>query len=311
VKTAAALLLLVSGGLYGQPTTRQVAITIDDLPEQAGSCASGAIRGLTSRLLEPFRAERMPVTGFVIGSRCGQELGREGMLEVLSLWLEAGADLGNHTWSHPDLNRTRLGDYEADIVRNEGILRPALASRGRRLRYFRHPMLHAGRDLGTKLALEKFLAQRGYRVAPVTLDNSDWMFAYVYGQAKKRGDAAMLREVMDAYLPYMESIFAFFERRSVEVVGREIPQVLLLHASELNAEAMPALLEMMRTRGYSFITLERALADAAYRLPDRYAGPGGFSWIHRWSITKGMKPQGEPNEPEFIAQEYQKNRAAK
>jgi peptidoglycan-N-acetylglucosamine deacetylase len=311
VKTAAALLLLVSGGLYGQPTTRQVAITIDDLPEQAGSCAPGAIRGLTSRLLEPFRAERIPVTGFVIGSRCERELGREGLLEILNLWLEADADLGNHTWSHPDLNRTRLGDYEADIVRNEGILRPALASRGRKLRYFRHPMLHAGRDLGTKLALEKFLAQRGYRVAPVTLDNSDWMFAYVYGQAKKRGDAAMLREVMDAYLPYMESIFAFFERRSVEVVGRGIPQVLLLHASELNAEAMPALLEMMRSRGYSFITLERALADPAYRLPDRYAGPGGFSWIHRWSITKGMKPQGEPNEPEFIAQEYQKNRAAK
>jgi peptidoglycan/xylan/chitin deacetylase (PgdA/CDA1 family) len=307
VKTAAALFLLACGQLYSQPPARQVAITIDDLPEQAGSCDPGAIRGLTSKLLEPFRAESIPVTGFVIGSRCGQELGREGLLEVLRLWLEAGADLGNHTWSHHDLNRTPLADYEADIVRNEGILRQALDSRGRRLRYFRHPMLHAGRDLGTKLALEKFLAQRGYHVAPVTLDNSDWMFAYVYAAAKRRGDAAMLRRVMDAYLPYMESIFAFFERRSVEVVGRGIPQVLLLHASELNAEAMPALLGMMRARGYSFITLERALADAAYRLPDRYAGPGGFSWIHRWSITKGMKPQGEPNEPEFIGQEYQKS----
>ena len=311
MRTAAALLLLACCPLRSQPSARQVAITIDDLPQQAGSCDPGAIRGLTSRLLEPFRAERIPVTGFVIGSRCGQQLGREGLLEILSLWLQAGADLGNHTWSHPDLNRTPLADYEADIVRNESVLKQALARHGRKLRYFRHPMLHAGRDLRTKLALEKFLARRGYRIAPVTLDNSDWMFAYVYARAKKHGDAALARRVMEAYLPYMESIFAFFERRSVDVVGRGIPQILLLHANELNAEAMPALLSMMRSRGYSFITLERALGDAAYRLPDRYAGPGGFSWVHRWSITKGMKPEGEPNEPEFIAQEYEKGVGAK
>lgn len=311
MKTAAALFLLVWGPLYGQPPARQVAVTIDDLPEQGGKCDPDAIRRLNSKLLEPFRAESIPVTGFVIGSRCGKELGREGLLEILNLWLEAGADLGNHTWSHPDLNRTPLAEYESDIVRNEGILGPVLESRGRKLRYFRHPMLHAGRDISTKLMLEGFLSDRAYRVAPVTLDNSDWMFAYVYAEARRHGDAAMMRRVMDAYLPYLESIFAFFERRSVEVVGRDIPQVLLLHASELNAEAMPALLGMMRSRGYSFITLDRALADAAYRLPDRYAGPGGFSWIHRWSITKGMKPRGEPDEPEFIRQAYQKSAVAK
>jgi hypothetical protein len=148
-------------------------------------------------------------------------------------------------------------------------------------------------------------------VAPVTLDNSDWMFAYLYARARRSGEAALERRVREAYVPYMESIFAFFEQRSVEVVGREIPQVLLLHSSELNADRMPALLGMMRGRGYRFVTLDQALADAAYQLPERYAGPGGFSWIHRWSMTKGMQPKGEPNEPEFIAREYEKSQAGK
>lgn len=303
---SATALLLACCSLCAQPPAREVAITIDDLPKVDGArdCGLAPIKQFASRLLEPFRVEKVPVTGFVIGGRCGGELGREGLLQVLNLWLDAGADLGNHTWSHPDLNRTPLADYEADIVRNETVLRQALDGRGRSLRYFRHPMLHAGLELETKLALEEFLARRGYRVAPVTLDNSDWMFAYVFAAAKARSDAALMRRVRDAYVPYMESIFAFFEQRSVEVVGREFPQVLLLHASEFNAEQMAALLRMMRGRGYKFITLDRALADPAYRLPDRYAGPGGFSWIHRWSMTKGMKPKGEPNEPEFIRREY-------
>jgi hypothetical protein len=64
--------------------------------------------------------------------------------------------------------------------------------------------------------------------------------------------------------------------------------------------AMPDLLAMMRRRGYRFVSLDEALRDEAYRLPDDYTGPGGFSWIHRWSKTKGMAPKGEPDEPAWI-----------
>jgi hypothetical protein len=35
-------------------------------------------------------------------------------------------------------------------------------------------------------------------------------------------------------------------------------------------------------------------------LPENYVGPGGFSWIHRWSMTKGMQSKGEPDEPEWV-----------
>lgn len=70
---------------------------------------------------------------------------------------------------------------------------------------------------------------------------------------------------------------SFFEHRSVEVVGREIPQILLIHASELNADLMPELLAMFRHRGYTFVSLSHALEGPAYQRPDEYAGPMGFS----------------------------------
>jgi hypothetical protein len=102
------------------------------------------------------------------------------------------------------------------------------------------------------------------------------------------------------YLPYMEAVVEFFERRSIEVVRREFPQILLLHDNQLNSDLMPELLDMFRRRGYRFISLAEALADDAYRLPEEYVGRGGFSWIHRWSKTKGLAAKGEPDPPAWV-----------
>lgn len=291
--------------LQAQPK-RQVAITIDDLPlggDCSGPCEIQYVRQITAQLLTPFRDEHVPLIGFVNAGKCSS-LARDHLRQLLEMWLDAGAELGNHTASHVDLNRTPLADYEADISNGEPAIRTALASRGLALRYFRHPFLHAGRDLETKHQLERYLGKHGYRIAPVTLDNSDYMFAAVYASALQRGDTELAARVKQLYVPYMESIFAFFEQRSIDVLGRDIAQILLLHVSKLNAEMMPDLIAMMRSRGYSFITLEEALKDTAYQLPDDYAGPGGFSWIHRWSKTKGMQPKGEPDEPSFIAEGF-------
>jgi hypothetical protein len=67
---------------------------------------------------------------------------------------------------------------------------------------------------------------------------------------------------------------------------------------------MPDLLAMFRRRGYTFVSLEHALAAAAYRLADEYAGRTGFSWIHRWSVTIGMTPKGEPDPPVWVREAW-------
>ncbi|MBI4875059.1 MAG: polysaccharide deacetylase family protein [Acidobacteria bacterium] len=285
---------------------RTVAVTIDDLPvaqSGAGGCEFPRLQSLTERLLEPFRVARVPLTGFVVAGNC-PGLTTEEKKRILGAWQAAGAELGNHTYSHPGLNTTPIEEYERNILRADAELKRLLGVE--RIRFFRSPMLHTGADRETKERLERFLAEHGYRQAPVTFDNSDWMFAFVYSRARDRGDSQLAERVRDAYVPYMESIVGFFEKRAVEVVGREIPQVLLLHANRLNSEMAPQLLSMLKRRGYRFVSLEEALADDAYRLPNHYAGKGGFSWIHRWSMTQGMPNKGEPDEPAWLREEYER-----
>ena len=278
---------------------RQVAITIDDLPRggDGGPRTLAGVRAMTDRLLEPFRVQRIPVMGFF---NEGREVGfgANGLRQILDLWLDAGADLGNHSYSHPNINTVPLEQYTVDIIRGEPLLRAALAARGKKLVYYRHPFLHTGTTPEVKKRMQAFLDQHGYRVAPVTFDDSDYEYAALYTKSQFK------ERVRREYVPYMESIVTFFERRSVEVVGREIRQILLIHASQLNADMMPDLLAMFRRRSYSFITLDQALEDKAYQLPEDYAGPGGFSWIHRWSMFKRLAPKGEPDPPSWVEEAF-------
>ena len=282
---ALSLFVIASSG-----ASREVAITIDDLPRggDGGPRNLAGVRAMTLRLLKPFHEQKIPVIGFFNEGR-QVEFGPDGLREILDIWLDAGADLGNHSYSHLNINNNvPLEQYTDDIVKGEPMLRAALRARGKELKFYRHPFLFTGPTVEIKRGMQQFLDQHGYRVAPVTLDDDDYRFAALYTRPEYR------ERVKREYVPYMESIVSFFEQRSVEVVGREIPQILLIHASQLNADLMPALLAMFRRRGYKFISLEQALDDEVYRLPEDYVGRGGFSWIHRWSKTKGMTPKGEP-----------------
>ncbi|HXM43073.1 MAG TPA: polysaccharide deacetylase family protein [Bryobacteraceae bacterium] len=299
MRIALALLLLP---LATTGANRKVAITIDDLPPGGDGAdrSFAGVRSMTERLLAPLREQKIPVTGFVHPGRT--ELSAPDLRRILNLWLDAGADLGNHTMvatlSHADLNRTAVAEYEQDILKADAALLPVVEARGKRLEFFRYPMLHAGPTVESKRTIAEFLGAHGYRNAPVTFDNSDYMFAAAYNRPELR--ARVIRE----YVPYLESVVAFFEGRSVEVAGREFPQILLLHANELNSWMMPEILGMFRGRGYRFVALAEALRDPAYRMRDSYVGPGGFSWIHRWSMTKGMPNRGEPDEPEWVRRAF-------
>ncbi|HWN84348.1 MAG TPA: polysaccharide deacetylase family protein [Vicinamibacterales bacterium] len=207
-----------SPAAQAQTPRRSIAITIDDLPsggDRAGRTFD-AVWSMNERLLRPFKEGRIALTGFVNQGRSA-ELGLDGVRRLLDLWLDAGADLGNHSHSHFNINDVPLADYTADIVKGEPVLRAALAARGMALRYFRHPFLFTGPTPEIKAGVQAFLDAHGYRVAPVTIDDADYMYAALYTRPEYR------ERVRREYVPYMESVVAFFEERSVEVVGREFP----------------------------------------------------------------------------------------
>jgi peptidoglycan-N-acetylglucosamine deacetylase len=193
-----------------------------------------------------------------------------------------------------------LKAWEDDVVQGENVTRLLLDEHHMRLRYFRHPFLDTGRDLQTRREAEAFLTSRGYSIAPVTLDAWDWMYAGVYEDAKKRGDADLQQQLVNSYLSYSDLMFAYTEKLAKQTIGYEPKQVLLIHANQLEADHIGELLELMRKRGYQFVTLADALSDQAYGLPDTFVGEEGSGWIDHWAITLGKPPQGSPVFPQWV-----------
>ncbi|HEV3470487.1 MAG TPA: polysaccharide deacetylase family protein [Pyrinomonadaceae bacterium] len=302
--SAFAAAAVACGCAYGQAPAgaragREVAVTVDDLPATHGDLAK--MREITSKLLGAFRRHNVPAVAFVNESRLYVRGEMDERTELLRSWLDAGHELGNHTFSHISIDRNPLAAYREDVIRGETVTRMLLAERGRKLRYFRHTQLRTGPNEEYRRGLSEFLAARGYTVAPVTVDNQEWVFAHAYARAAERGDAEMARRVSSEYLRYMEEVFDFFERLSADFLGYEVKQTLLLHANELNADHFDALAAVLERRGYSFVTLERALTDKAYALPEAQADTG-LSWLHRWMLAKGLKMRPEPREPRWVTE---------
>jgi peptidoglycan/xylan/chitin deacetylase (PgdA/CDA1 family) len=289
-----------------RPQQRQVAITFDDLPVISTLQDDPSWEEITRKLLTTFKTNNIPVVGFINETKLyTNDKLDPARVALLNEWLDAGLELGNHTFSHHSLNSTPLSDFESDVIRGEEVTRGLTSKRQKRLRYFRHPFLHTGRSIETRQQFESFLHSRGYSVAPVTVDNSDWIFARAYDNARDTNDPAAMQQVADAYVPYMEAKFAYFENQSVKLFGRQIRQVLLVHANSINADHFKDIIAMLKRRGYTFITLKDALSDKAYASPDTYTGPGGISWLDRWAISRKVPAKffkGEPRTPAFVMQ---------
>ena len=303
------LLLVIALSLLATPahsqatpaSIREVAITIDDLPAgDASHMTAATITELTQKLLGTLRDQKIPIVGFVNEKKLYKFGEVDQRIAALKMWLDYGFELGNHTYSHSSLNQVGLKAWEDDIVQGESVTRLLLAERNMKLRYFRHPFLDTGRDLQTRREAEAFLVGRGYRIAPITLDAWDWMYAGVYEDAKKRGDSALQQQLADSYLSYSDSVFAYSEQLSKQIMGYEPRQILLLHANQLEADHIGDLLELMRKRGYRFVTLEEALNDSAYALPDTYVGEEGTGWLDHWAIAQGKPPRGAPVFPQWV-----------
>ena len=219
---------------------------------------------------------------------------------MLRDWLDAGFELGNHTAWHSDLHAVGLQDFETDILKGERHLKPMLAKRGLKLRWFRYPFLRTGRSLEDKAAIDGFLRKHGYRNAPVTINSSEWIYALAYHNVIANGGDT---ETRVAYLDYMLSKLAYYERRSIELLCYNVPQIFVVHANELNAASVTELVARIRARDYQFVSLDEATKDPAYLRPDNYVGELGTSWIHRWAKTEN-RPEtfyfGETKTPEWI-----------
>ena len=234
--------------------TREIAITIDDLPLVASKMDSpGNQQRSTERfmkIIEAFTENKVPATGFVIAGAI-----EKGQWEFLEKFHEAGLALGNHTYSHHSLNQMGAEKYIADVERADKVLAPILTEP----RYFRYPYLAEGNKTSKPQVLE-YLAEHDYIVAPVTIDSKDYEFNAQLYKIRYRDRENYLPKIKKRYLDYIWKATLKAEKKAD---GKPVKQILLIHANLLNSYLLGDIIQMYKQNGYQFITLTEALKNPA------------------------------------------------
>jgi peptidoglycan/xylan/chitin deacetylase (PgdA/CDA1 family) len=289
---------------YGQK--KQVCFTFDDLPVATLSFRSNEFqKSVTTKILSAITKHKIPAIGFVNEIKLfNNNEPDSSKIYLLMDWLDAGLELGNHTYSHMDYHKVSTKKYFEDIVKGEKITKLLMAHYGKSIRYFRHPFLHAGESKEKTDSLDLFLKNAGYTIAPVTIDNSDWIFSLAYDSAMVKKDTSLMKSIGSTYIDYMERKLKYFEKQSNKLFGRNIRQILLIHANAINADYLNELARMYEKNNYKFVTLTQALEDKAYTTNiSVFNRNWGISWLDRWALSQGKTGEffkDEPKTPENI-----------
>lgn len=283
---------------------KRVAVTIDDLPLNGPPLEPARLRAMTDKLLAAIRKHQVPTVGFVNESQLYVAGETDSRIAILKAWAGAGVELGNHTFSHISFKDSSLARYQDDFIRGDTVIGRLMGEKGQRVRYFRHPFLQMGPNAELERSFENFIAERGYRIAPVTIASADWLILSAFAKAQKQGDSRLTRRISEEYLKFVNIKFTFAERAATDLFARPINHILLLHANELNADNLDALLTMLKDRGYQFITLEEALKDPVYQYPEKYNPTS--DWLLQWSLSRD-KTYSPPTPSDFIVKILQEN----
>ena len=272
----------------------QLAITIDDLPIHGPIPAGETPLDVARRMTEALRIAGVSTAyGFVNG---GWTKTDPKTVEVLEVWRRAGVPLGNHSWSHANVNALDPADYEAEIAKNEPLLQGLMA--GEDWRWFRYPFLAEGDSPERRSAIRAILARRGYRIADVTMDFSDWRWTAPYARCRTLGDEAAVAELERLYLDAAREGIAFYRGLSQSLYGRDIAYVLLMHTGSFDARMLPRLIDLYREQGFRFVSLDQAERDPVYREARDPSLPPAAQGLERRAVARGITL---PPRPDYAA----------
>lgn len=240
----------------------EIAITFDDLPVH-GPLPPGETRiEVARKIIAALQAAGIHgVYGFVNGIRLEQE---PASAPVLPAWRAAGFPLGNHTWSHMNLNTSTLAAWEADLLRNQPVLERYM--KGRDFRYLRFPYLAEGNTPQKHAAMRAFLAAHHYKIADVTMSFSDYAYNEPYARCMVQGDQAAVARLEKSYLGGAVIEIGRSRQMAKELLGHDIPYVLLMHIGAFDARMLPRLLALYRRHGVRFLTLPEAESNPFYHV---------------------------------------------
>ena len=313
VLTSAVLLgvfLNGSGGLVNaqrEANGRKLAIGFVSIPPVDRSSNAPKDAEATARLLiDALKRNKVPATGFLQGGMISDgEKFYPVRKEIARMWIDAGFELGLGGFKHINLYDVGADDYIANIEKNEAVAKKLLGDMGQPPRYFSYPFLNTGKTTENMAKVEAWLASRGYTSVKYTFDNQEWMYSWAYDLARNDNDVNTMKEIREAYIAYMSRMFDHYEAYSREMFGRDIAQTMVLTPGRLITDTADEFFEMARKRGYTFITVDEAQGDVAYKTRESFTGEAGISWFERWSMAKGRPLRDEPRVDEAIERTWQ------
>jgi peptidoglycan-N-acetylglucosamine deacetylase len=239
----------------------QVAITVDDLPSHGDLPSTMKRSDVAKSMVATFKAKGVPeVYGFVNAKNIA---GDQDKAEVLRIWVDAGFPLGNHTFSHIDINTATPEAFEAEIAANEPTLQGLMGAKD--WHWLRYPFLHEGDTLEKRHAVRAYLQEHGYKIAQVTLNFGDYAWNVPYARCMEKHDTQSIAWLKFSYLSKASESFAADRKRSAMLFGRDIKYVLLMHIGGFDSVMLPEILDLMKKRGFDFVSLPDAEKDPAYQ----------------------------------------------
>lgn len=271
-------------GRQSPPEPPAIALTFDDMPAHGQLPQGMRWPEVGDKIIAALKAAKAPATGFVNGVLLERAPGSEAVLDA---WRAAGLTLGNHGWSHTNLDQLTDAQFAEELARNEPLLAAKMGNEN--WRWFRYPFLAEGAaDPAKRARIRKLLAAKGYKVATVTMDFSDWAYTGPYARCVAKQDYAALAEMEKAWLASAAANADRYRAMSRALYGRDIPYVILMHLGALDAKLMPQLLEMYRKKGFRFVSLAEAALDPYYAPEVNPALPPQLQGLESAMAAKGL-----------------------
>ncbi len=263
---------------------QKLAITFDDLPRN-GQLPPGVTQAeTTANVLSILKKRHVPpVYGFINAKKLE---GNPDGAEALKLWA-AAEPVGNHTYSHMDLEQNAAEAFEQEIEQDEPALE--LLEGQDTWHWFRYPYLHEGDTVEKRRAVRAYLKAHGYRIAQVTLDWEDYLWNTAYARCVTKNDVKAMAWLRSSYLSTASEFLDLGREQAKLIYGHEINYVLLMHLGAYSSTILPDALDLLKKKGFKLVTLEEAESDPAYDGDPDVGLHDAGTLLDQWMQVKQIK----------------------
>lgn len=243
----------------------EIAITIDDFPIQNLEPKKHTPLQIANQILSVLEKHHLTgVYGFING---GNSISDRD--EVFKTWINHQQLLGNHTFSHLDLNKVSAETYISDIKKNEPILINLMKEKN--YKFFRYPYLATAQKNKEKHdTIFNFLIEHQYTVVPVTINFEDYLWHKTYARCVKQNNEKAIDWLKISFLEAASNALTASKKLSEIIYQREIKFILLIHIQSFTANRLDELLTLYEKQGVKFISLQDALQDHVYHQRAHY-----------------------------------------